>query len=184
MALPSLGSFYVNIQIIKTQGCFGTPEKKIYNHGNILYRTPDFRKNTKRYMETEVISFLNVPLEADEEAMTQFVQQYATVLGKPRYPVERIDEIEYLTGTRIYHVHSRKKRIPRQITLFGRQIRCIYTNQPDQKAWLEKKKQQNREVYNSDDEINQEQQTYSDQTNTDESDNEQEQNKHKKDLQK
>ena len=33
---------------------------------------PDFRKNTKRYMETEVISFLNVPLEADEEAMTQF----------------------------------------------------------------------------------------------------------------
>lgn len=64
--------------------------------------------------------------------MTQFVEQSAMVIGKPRYPVEEINDIEYLTKTRIFKVHSRKKHIPRQITLFGRQIRCIYTKQPEQ----------------------------------------------------
>ena len=64
--------------------------------------------------------------------MTQFVQQYAVVLGKPRYPTENMDGIDYLTGTRIYKVYSRKEHIPRRIKLFGRQTQCIYTNQPEQ----------------------------------------------------
>ena len=41
--------------------------------------------------------------------MTQFVEQSAMVIGKPRYPVEEINDIEYLTKTRIFKVHSRKK---------------------------------------------------------------------------
>lgn len=59
---------------------------------------PDFRKNQTRYQEPETISPLNVPSEADEDSMTQFVQQYAVVIGRPRYPTENIKDIEYLTG--------------------------------------------------------------------------------------
>ena len=59
--------------------------------------------------------------------MTQFVQQCAVVIGKPRYPIETINDIDYLTGTRIYKVHSRKKHIPRINKIFGRQTQCIYT---------------------------------------------------------
>ena len=77
--------------------------------------------------------------------------------GKPRYTIENIDDIDYLTGTRIYKVHSRKEHIPRQITLFGRQIQCIYTKQPEQQAWIEKQKQEqerkNRDSLNPDNNI-------------------------------
>ena len=40
-------------------------------------------------------------------------------------------EIEYLTETRVNRVHSIVQHIPRLISLFGRQIKCIYTNQPE-----------------------------------------------------
>ena len=114
--------------------------------------TPDFKKKQRQLYETEVMSFLNVPSEAEEEAMTQFIQQCATVVGQPRYPTKTLGEIEHYTGTRIYRVHSRKELIPRQITLFGRQIRCMYTKQPEYLAWLEKKKEQNRNIPDTDNE--------------------------------
>ena len=100
---------------------------------------PDFSKRPTRYNEPETISFLNVPSEADEDSMTLFVQQYAVVIGKPRYPVETISDIEYLTGT-IYRVHSRREHILRIVKLFGREIQCIYTQQPEQQEWLQRKK--------------------------------------------
>ena len=74
---------------------------------------PDFRKRRRIYYDYTYISFLNVPSEADEEAMTDFVQQYTTVVGNPRYPVQLSDGIEYMTGTRVYRVHSLKEHIPR-----------------------------------------------------------------------
>ena len=43
--------------------------------------TPDFKKKQQQLYETEIISFLDVPLEAEEETMTQHIQQYATVVG-------------------------------------------------------------------------------------------------------
>ena len=113
--------------------------------------------------------------------MTQFLQQYAVVLGKPRYTIENIDDIDYLTGTRIYKVHSRKEHIPRQITLFGRQIQCIYTKQPEQQAWIEKQKQEqerkNRDSLNPDNNIESEQ----DKKNSD-NETEAEQNDQKPDI--
>ena len=116
---------------------------------------PDFSKQPTRYNEPETISFLNVPSEADEDSMTQFVQQYAVVIGKPRYPVETINDIKYLTGARIYRVHSRREHIPRIVKLFGRQIQCIYTQQPEQQEWLQWKKheqeRQNNNFLNSGD---------------------------------
>lgn len=66
---------------------------------------PDFRKRRRIYYDYTYISFLNLPWEADEEAITDFVQQYATVVGNPRYPVQSFDGIEYMTGTRVYRVH-------------------------------------------------------------------------------
>ena len=110
---------------------------------------PDFRKNQTRYQEPETISPLNVPSEADEDSMTQFVKQYAVVIGQPRYPTENINDIEYLTGTRIYRVHSRREHIPRIIKIFGRQIQCIYTKQPEQQEWLERKKRQEQRRNNA-----------------------------------
>ena len=110
---------------------------------------PDFRKNNFRYQEPETISFLNVPSEADEDSMTQFVQQYAVVIGQPRYPTETINDIQYLTGTRIYRVHSRREHIPRIIKLFGRQIQCIYTKQPEQQEWLLRKKREEQRRQNA-----------------------------------
>ena len=92
---------------------------------------PDFRKRTRKQIEPTYISFLNVPSEAEEDALTEFVEQHATVVGKPRYPRKKLGEIEYLTGTRVYRVHSIVQHIPRLISLFGRQIKCIYTNQPE-----------------------------------------------------
>ena len=49
---------------------------------------PDFTKLQTRYQEAETISFLNLPPEVDEDSMTQFVQQYAVVIGHPGHPSE------------------------------------------------------------------------------------------------
>ena len=81
--------------------------------------------------------------------MTQFVQQYAVVEGRPRYPTETINDIQYLTGTRIYRVHSRREHIPRIIKIFGRQIQCIYTKQPEQQDWLLRKKREEQRRQNA-----------------------------------
>ena len=132
---------------------------------------PDVSKRPTRYNEPETISLLNVPSEADEDSMTQFVQQYAVVIGKPRYPVETINDIKYLTGARIYRVHSRREHIPRIVKLFGRQIQCIYTQQPEQQEWLQRKKReqerQNNNFLNSDGDTESQQQNSHTDTETD-----------------
>ena len=120
--------------------------------------TPDFRKRNRITREHHFISFLNVPSEADEEHMTDFVKQHATVVGDPRYPTKTVHGIDFLTGTRIYRVHSISKHIPRLINLFGRQIKCIYTAQPEYQEQLERKRrerehnnQQNNQQQNNND---------------------------------
>lgn len=133
---------------------------------------PDFTKRQTRYQEPETISFLNVPSEADEDSMTQYVQQYAAVIGRPRYPTEDINDIEYRTGTRIYRVHSRREHILRIVKLFGRQIKCIYTNQPEQQEWLKRKQReeqrQNNDSPHSDDDDDSTQQNSNKDTETEE----------------
>ena len=71
--------------------------------------------------------------------MTDFVKQYATVVGNPRYPTKTVQGKDYLTGTHIYRVHSITKHIPRLINLFERQFKCIYTAQPKYQKQLERK---------------------------------------------
>ena len=116
---------YISIQFNTSMvmETFCTNPLKVKNFSISL--KPDFSKRQTRYYKPETISFKNVPAEADEDSMTPFVQQYAVVIGKPRYPIETINDIDYLTGTRIYKVHSRKEHIPRTNKIFGRQTQCI-----------------------------------------------------------
>ena len=58
-----------------------------------------------------------------------------------------------MTGTRIYRVHSLNKHIPRIINLFGQQIKCIYTSQPEYQEQLEKRKQQREQTHNDNDSV-------------------------------
>ena len=106
---------------------------------SILF-TPDFRNRTRRNYEYHFISFLNVPSEADEEARMDFVKQYATVVGDPQYPVKTAQDIEYMTGTRVYRVHSITQHIPQLVNLFGTQIKCIYTAQPEYQENIQRKR--------------------------------------------
>ena len=109
----------VQFEISMVMETFCTNPLNVINFSLTL--KPDFTKRQTRYQEWETISFLNVPSEADKDSTTQFDQQYAVVIGHPRYTTEDINDIEYLTGTRIW-VHSRRKHIPRIIKLFGRHI--------------------------------------------------------------
>ena len=125
---------YVSIQFQTSQlmETFCTEPLTVKENLQITF-LPDFRKKLRIPIEPTYISFLNVPSEADEEALTQFVQQFATVLGFPRYPTKTHGDIEYFTGTRIYRVIKITKHIPRFNFLFGRHIKCIYTGQPEQR---------------------------------------------------
>ena len=161
---------YISIQFNTSMvmETFCTNPLKVKNFSISL--KPDFSKRQTRYYKPETISFKNVPAEADEDSMTPFVQQYAVVIGKPRYPIETINDIDYLTGTRIYKVHSRKEHIPRINKIFGRQTQCIYTKKPKQQEWLQQKtqeqEQQNRELPNPDNDTELEQENYSHDTET------------------
>ena len=110
---------------------FCTEPLEIKDQFSILFQ-PDFRKRQRPPITYTYISFQNVPTEADEDAMTEFVEDHAIVVGHPRYPPKNLDGIEYLAGTRFCRVHSIRHHIPRLIKLFGRQIKCIYDGQPEQ----------------------------------------------------
>ena len=99
---------------------------------------PDFRKKHITPIQPTYISFLDVPSQADEESLTQFMQQLATVLGFPRYPTKTHENIQYLTGTPIYGVINITKHIRCFNFLFGRQVKYIYTGQPEQKTFQKK----------------------------------------------
>ena len=88
-------------------------------------------KKERKQIHYTYISFLNIPTEAEEEALTHFVEQRATVFGNPRYPKKKLGDIEYLTGTRVYRVYNITQHILRLLSLFGRQIKCVYDDQPE-----------------------------------------------------
>ena len=78
------------------------------------------------------ISFLNVPTEAPDEALTELLEQYADIQGKPFYPQKDYQGIPYNTGTRVYQVSKLYQHIPRYIqNTFGRTVKCIYDKQQD-----------------------------------------------------
>ena len=91
--------------------------------------------------------------------MTDFVRQFATVVGNPRYPQKSFDGIHYLVGTRVYRVHTIKKHLCR------RKIKCVYTSQPEYQDFLERKKAETRHVNNSESETESNKNNNDDNTN-------------------
>ena len=91
--------------------------------------------------------------------MTDFVRQFATVVGNPRYPQKSFDGIHYLVGTRVYRVHTIKKHLCR------RKIKCVYTSQPEYQDFLERKKAETRHVNNSESETESNENNNDDNTN-------------------
>ena len=49
---------------------------------------PDFKKRPRRQIQYTYISFLNIPSDAEEETLTEYVEQHTTVVGQPRYPTK------------------------------------------------------------------------------------------------
>ena len=119
---------YVSIQFNTSQVMeTSCTETLIINKNCNATFLPDFKKRLQKQNTYKYISFLNVPSEAEEEERG----------SNPRYPTKIHNGIEYYTGTRAYRVFNMIKYIPRLKFLFGRQIKCIYTGQPENTGIIE-----------------------------------------------
>lgn len=100
------------------------------SENNTKYFKSDFKpRQSRRYT---FISFLNVPLEKKEKQMDAYVKQYCTVHGV-HYPFQKIDDIKYHIGTRVYRVSDIVEHLSKANHIFGRWVRIIYDGQPDRK---------------------------------------------------
>ena len=95
-----------------------------------VYCKPDFRPRLT--MTYTFISFLNVPLETEVKELDAYVKQFYTAHGV-HYPFQKIDDIKYHTGTRVYRISNIKEHLPRADHIFGRWVRIIYDGQPGRK---------------------------------------------------
>ena len=78
---------------------------------------PYFKPIPKRTIT--FISFLNVLLKTEENDMTEFIKQYCHVHGV-RYLIQKIGDIKYHNGTRVYRVSNIRECFPKSVHIFGR----------------------------------------------------------------
>ena len=110
---------------------FCTESLQIGNHF-IRFRPDAKFVKPKQKHQLLNISFLNVPTEVPDEALTEFLEQYADIQGKPFYPQKDYQGIPYNTGTRVYQVSKLYQHIPRYIqNMFRRTVKCIYDKQQE-----------------------------------------------------
>ena len=76
---------------------------------NITFRPT---KNFPRAKKLLNISFLNVPPETPDEHLTDFLNQYADLVGTPLHIKKDYNGIFYMTGTRVYQVNKLHQHIP------------------------------------------------------------------------
>ena len=77
------------------------------------------------------ISFLNIAAETPGEQLTEYLSQYAYIVGTPLHIRKDHDEIPYYIGTRVHQVNRLYQHLPRHINeMFGQTVLCIYDNQP------------------------------------------------------
>ena len=77
------------------------------------------------------ISFLNIPAEKPNEPLTEYLSEYADIVGTPLHIAKDHHGIPYYTGTLVYQVSKLYQHLPRHINdMFGRTVLCIYDNQP------------------------------------------------------
>lgn len=115
--ISSKGRFYsIKFSTKQVMEIFCT-EGLILSEDIKIYFKPDFTPIPKRTIT--FISFLNVPLETEEKYMTEFVKQYCHV-HEFHYPIQKIGDIKYLTGTRVYRISNIKEHFPKSVHIFGR----------------------------------------------------------------
>ena len=108
-------------------------------HGLNVTFYPDKRKSKpkKRLMN---ISFLNIPPEAPEQIVTDLIETYVDIEGKPLYVRKKHKGITYCTGTRVYQITKLYQHIPRRLpNMFGRTMMCIYDLQPEQQQYYKRR---------------------------------------------
>ena len=93
-----------------------------------VYFKPDYKlpPPTRNYT---FVSFQNVPLEREEKDMNDFVRQYAE-FRRVHYPTQKIGDIKFHTGTRVYRCTKIKEHLPKAVHIFGRWTKIIYNGQP------------------------------------------------------
>ena len=95
---------------------------------NISFRPS---KNFPQKKKLFNISFLNIPSETPDEHLTDFLNQYADIVGTPLHIKKEYKGIYYMTGTRVYQVTKLHQDIPHILhNMFGRAILYIYHNHP------------------------------------------------------
>ena len=116
---------FQNTQIVET---FCT-EPLLVRGFNITFRPKkDFPKKRKTMSN---ISFLNIPAETPDEPLTEYLSQFADIVGNPLHIQKDHDGTPHYSGTRVYQVNRLYQHIPRHIKdMFGRSVLCIYDNQP------------------------------------------------------
>ena len=94
---------------------------------NIAFRPEKKFPRKKRLLN---ISFINIPPETPDEPVTEFLNEYADIVGFPLHISKEYNGIKYYTGTRCYQVEKLHSHIPRLNNMFGRTVICIYYGQP------------------------------------------------------
>ena len=95
---------------------------------NISFRPS---KNFPQKKKLFNISFLNIPSETPGEHLTDFLNQYADIVGTPLHIKKEYKGIYYMTGTRVYQVTKLHQHIPHILhNIIERAILYMYHNQP------------------------------------------------------
>ena len=94
---------------------------------NIAFRPEKKFPRKKRLLN---ISFINIPPETPDEPVTDFLNEYADIVGFPLHISKEYNGIKYYTGTRCYRIEKLHSHIPRLNNMFGRTVICIYDDQP------------------------------------------------------
>lgn len=108
----------IEFDTITTMETFCQEPLNIVDACQTLFR-PDYLKRNIAAKRYTIISFFNVPTEADTQLLNDFLGQYADTEGQPRHQIKKYSEIEYKTRTKTYKGSSIVTGIPRYNQLFG-----------------------------------------------------------------
>ena len=73
------------------------------------------------------------------------MKQYCHVHGV-HYPTQKIGDIKYHTGTRVYRVLNIREHFPKSLHIFGRWAKVIYVGQPARPRHDNDLQQQNEQI--------------------------------------
>ena len=92
------------------------------------------------------ISLINIPPERPEQIVTEFLESYADIEGKPMDVQKTHNSKTYCTGTRVYQINKLYQHIPRRLpNMLGRTIICIYHIQPEEQEYYERERKQRQQ---------------------------------------